>query len=548
MRIFAANQFISDLNESSSEKGLYGAWVATSDFYKNLLRFGTFDEYNFFILPEDKKKHLLSKSLIPYANNKKIKFKKITHLPAFLRDTDNFIFFTCSPSLFYIANLRSLHAKKYFPICGLTHTISYARLISRDFFYNIVSDLEAFDSIICTSKSVLESLRQIHQLIRKDFSRKFCVNLKFKARLDQLPLGVNSQDYNQNNKNASRKRLGLPGKKIIIIYFGRLSISDKADLYPLLFTFRNLLKENKNILLVLAGKNFPGRYTEKVKKIAREMEISKYMRFFINPSHNEKCLLYSASDIYVSPVDNPQESFGLTVLEAMAAGLPLVVSNWGGYKDIAKHTKTGFLIPTFWADCNRQTADYTYLFDSYSSIESFALGQSVCVDIGKMTEYLNLLIKNKDLRSKMGSNAREYVFKNYDWSVVIPKYERLWDELIDETKAYKKSPKREPLFYPKYFECFKHYSSHILNKRTHIIITEEGIQLLKTREFPAGIPSLGLIAPKIVLLILFYLKERQGSSLEKIKDHINEFFKEMSWDRINYHIMWMLKYYLTELA
>jgi len=548
VRIFASNQFITDLKESSREKGLYGAWVATNDFYKNLLRFGSFDEYNFFILPENKQKRPLSKSLIPYVNNKKVKFKKVTQLPVFLSETDNFIFFTCSPLLSCIADLRSLHAKKYFPICGLTHTVSYAHLISHDFFYNIVSDLKAFDSIICTSRSVLESLRRIYKLIREDFSRKFSINLRFKARLDQLPLGVNNNDYNQNNKNESRKRLRLPGKKIIILYFGRLSISDKADLYPLLFSFKNLLKENKNILLVLAGKNFPDRYyIEKVKKMATNMGIFKSTRFFINPSQNEKSLLYFASDIYVSPADNPQESFGLTVLEAMAAGLPVVISDWGGYKDIAKHNKIGFLIPTFWADCNRQTADYTYLFAGYVGAENLTLGQSVCVDIQKMTEYLNLLIRYKDLRSKLGSNARECVLKNYDWSVVIPKYERLWDKLIDEARRCKKSPKREPIFYPKYFECFSHYPSYVLAKETSVAITEEGINLLKTKRFPSGIPSFDFIMPQAVLLILFYLKERHYSSIREISHHIKKFFKEIGLDKISYHIMWMLKNYFIKV-
>ncbi len=548
MRILAANQFIENFKESSSRTGLYGAWVATSDFYKNLIKFGRFDEYHFFILPEDDKKHHFRKKLIPYLNDKRIKFKKVTHLPLFLKDAENLIFFTSSPGIFDIANLRSIHARKYFPICGQTHTISYGDMLNSVFFQNMISDLRFFDSIVCTSRSVLESVKRMHRLIRQSVFNKMSIKINYKARLDCLPLGINTEDYMKNNKVESRRELKLPAKKIIILYFGRFSIFDKADLYPLLFSFKDLLSKNKNVLLMLAGKNFQGNYGGKLKKIANDLGISNNVNFFFNPSRREKYLLYTASDIFVSPSDNLQESFGLTVLEAMAAGLPTVVSDWDGYKDIVVHNRTGFRVPTYWIKCDREISNSLYLFDNNISIEQLSLGQSVCIDTKKMIEYLSLLIKRKDLRLRFGDNARERVLKCYDWSVVIPEYEILWDTLIEKAKFHKALAKGLPIFYPRYFELFSHYPSRILNKQTHITITEEGIQLLKTRKFPAGIPSLSLIAPNIVLLILFYLKERQGSSLQKIKDHINESFKQISSEGINYHVMWMLKYYLTKLA
>ena len=53
-----------------------------------------------------------------------------------------------------------------------------------------------------------------------------------------------------------------------------------------------------------------------------------------------------ASDIFVSLADNIQETFGLSVIEAMASSLPLVVSDWNGYKDLVNHGFNGFRIPT----------------------------------------------------------------------------------------------------------------------------------------------------------------------------------------------------------
>ena len=50
----------------------------------------------------------------------------------------------------------------------------------------------------------------------------------------------------------------------------------------------------------------------------------------------------AAADIAVFLVDNPQETFGLAVVEAMAAGLPLVVSDWNGYRDLVRDGMDGF--------------------------------------------------------------------------------------------------------------------------------------------------------------------------------------------------------------
>jgi hypothetical protein len=131
---------------------------------------------------------------------------------------------------------------------------------------------------------------------------------------------------------------------------------------------------------------------------------------------------------------------------------------------------------------------------------------------------------------------------------MIPKYETLWETLIKQAEACKASPKQKPVFYPNYFSCFKHYPSSILNERTLISLTEEGMRFMKTRKLTAGIASSNLIVPQVVFLTLFYLKERKNSNIGKIGSYIRELFKEVSSDNINYHVMWMLKYNFVEVV
>lgn len=67
--------------------------------------------------------------------------------------------------------------------------------------------------------------------------------------------------------------------------------------------------------------------------------------------------IWHAADIFTSPADNIQETFGLTLVQAMACGLPVVASDWNGYRDIIADGETGYLIPTYMV--KHATADST---------------------------------------------------------------------------------------------------------------------------------------------------------------------------------------------
>ena len=54
----------------------------------------------------------------------------------------------------------------------------------------------------------------------------------------------------------------------------------------------------------------------------------------------------SVRDIFCSLSDNIQETFGITPIEAMSAGLPVVVSDWDGYRDTVRDGIDGFRVPT----------------------------------------------------------------------------------------------------------------------------------------------------------------------------------------------------------
>ena len=97
-----------DLKESSGALGLYGAWVATNDFYKNLLKFGRFDEYHFFADPNNRntqKGFLRQKG--PFFSDGRVKIRMTVELFSFLRNAKDMIFFVSTPAIFNMAHLRN---------------------------------------------------------------------------------------------------------------------------------------------------------------------------------------------------------------------------------------------------------------------------------------------------------------------------------------------------------------------------------------------------------------------------------------------------------
>src|SRR3712207_4103619 len=59
--------------------------------------------------------------------------------------------------------------------------------------------------------------------------------------------------------------------------------------------------------------------------------------------------IWSAADFFAALVDNIQETFGLAPVEAMAAELPVVATDWDGFRDTVRHGVDGFLVPTLMA-------------------------------------------------------------------------------------------------------------------------------------------------------------------------------------------------------
>jgi len=173
--------------------------------------------------------------------------------------------------------------------------------------------------------------------------------------------------------------------------------------------------------------------------------------------------------------DNIRETFGISPIEAMAAGLPLVASDWDGYKDLMRHGIVEFRVPTIMprAEFSDDLAlRHALELDTYDMYIGHACSLTV-VDVEATKAAFTALFENEELRRKMGEAGQARAREVYDWSCIIPQYEDLWAQLNEErnrsaggapTKA--SWPAR-----PDPFAAFETYPTHILSEATELEAT-----------------------------------------------------------------------------
>jgi hypothetical protein len=362
---------------------------------------------------------------------------------------------------------------------------------------------------------------------------------------------VDTQRFSPRDQTIARNELDLPPDRQIVLCAGRLRMQDKMDLTPLLLAFERTRRTVRQPpLFVLAGSN-PSEYGEQILVQAAQLGLRDDVRaFFDLPT---ACLpsLYSACDVFVSPVDAPSESFGLTIVEAMACGRAVVASDWDGYKELIVHGETGFRIRTDWTDCLGEL-NLIAPFLRWDH-EHLHVGQSVSVDVGQLANYLSLLLENQELREEMGRRGRARVKTLYDWSVIIPQWEALWGELTVVAKCIERQVSdRLDYLQPNYFQHFSHYASRIIDDGTPVQLTSRGKEVLAGKAPLFLHPwAQGFLHPQFLKACLSVLKPtrwlKEGIPVGDVLRLVCKTHR-LSRDRAMMHLMWLAKYDLASFG
>jgi D-inositol-3-phosphate glycosyltransferase len=535
-----------------NETPIQGATVATKTFLRALISHAKLDKYLLFAAPNHVEpiKKAIQAGRNSWAVGDRVKVASFLDLVRWF-DTYkingwlDLEFNFEAPSL-----LRRRLSSRLFPITVTHHSISYQRLLRNDFIPMVLAESYPFDSIVCTSRSARTAIETILDRTSTEVNRELRVDARFRGRLEVIPFGIDTDRFRPRPKELARSQLGLARELFIILYHGRLSPVDKADLIPLMRVYRELVTSNPklSLLLVIAGGQ-AGHYRDSLACYVRESHLNRHVKFIVKPE--DPAVIYSAADLFVSPVDNIQESFGLTVVEAMACGLPQVVSDWDGYRDTVIDGQTGFLIPTYWMRCDSDICEAAPLFGPSAIHDHAALAQSVAVDLRVYRERLQQLITNHDLRVEMGRRSRERAVSVFAWEIVMRQYQRLWAEMEATAATSNRSPRSyASSVHPHYYEAFGHNASHEISLATPLRITDAGTRPGSILMQPYQLAyNLKLLDQQLLEVILraVRLKETNISEIAMTLHGLTEYSTYHS-DFVYRHVMWLMKYGLIEIV
>lgn len=376
---------------------------------------------------------------------------------------------------------RTLNSRAY-SICGVTHTTATERVM--DAMGSLLIDpVQSWDAIVCTSVAVKKTFKRVLHEYADYLEERIGLRPDMPVQLPIIPLGVDCEQYFTDKEHLDRthwrNKLEISNDDIVILYMGRLSFNAKAHPLPMFLALEEVVrKTQKNIVLILTGWFDPPASEEIWKQDVNKFCPSVKVIFLDGRQADVRREIWSAADIFTSLSDNIQETFGLTPVEAMAAGLPLVVTDWDGYRDTVRHGIDGFRVPVtmpepgMGEDLAIRFANHVDNYGRYCGTVS----QMTSVDIHGCIVAFTRLVEDQELRQRMGNAGRQRALTEYDWSNVVRQYQELWKELEQrrlrdvETVPRRKGKPAMPLRIDP-FTLFQEYpSSHIKDDSTVVLL------------------------------------------------------------------------------
>ncbi|HLZ77162.1 glycosyltransferase family 4 protein [Phenylobacterium sp.] len=395
------------------------------------------------------------------------------------------VIYLADPTLAIYARLRQRIGPAKHSLCGVTHTLATAGTLE-GISEMLTEAVMPWDALVCTSTAALQV---VHGTLgaRADFLRwrfgpqaRLCF-----PQLPVIPLGVHCCDFTftADDKAAARRALGIAEDEVAVLYVGRLLFAGKSHPYPA-FTALQAAAERtgKKVVGILCGRAPNDALEQAYLEGAASYGPDVRVLHVDSRADETRRNAWAAGDIFISLSDGIQETFGLTPVEAMAAGLPVVVTDWNGYKDTVRDGVDGFRIDTWAPEANAAGVAYALRqeikildFDNYT----WAVAAATSVDIKQLSDRLTDLVAEPDLRRRMGEAGYARARELYDWPLVYKQYQALWGELNgrrvaaasneDETAWVRAAPKI-PSSRLDPFDQFGHYPTHLIGARTRVAL------------------------------------------------------------------------------
>ena len=185
------------------------------------------------------------------------------------------------------------------------------------------------------------------------------------AKLEIFPRGLDTELFHPTRRDpAFFEKFGSTNGQVRLLYVGR--VSREKDLDLLADAYRRLRKEGLPIQLCVVGH---GPYSKEFSDALPEALFTGYLK------GEELAGAYASADIFVFP--STTDTFGNVIIEAQASGIPVIVSDSGGPKELVENNRNGLITKSH--------------------------------DVEDLTRAIRELVANPERRKQMGSLARESV-------------------------------------------------------------------------------------------------------------------------------------------
>ena len=231
------------------------------------------------------------------------------------------------------------------------------------------------------------------------------------ARITIVPCGFDPAEFGPVDQGKARRRLGLDPDEPVILQLGRIVRRKGIDT---VIEGLGRLRRDHGVharLLVVGGSDRVAD-RERDREFARLMDLAETegvtdrVTFIGRRDRAELADYYGAADVFVS---TPwYEPFGITPLEAMACGTPVVGSDVGGIKYTVRDGKTGFLVPPR--------------------------------DPDALADRLARLLSDEQLRGAFAQNGITHVRRAFTWQHVARALSDVYDDVLAERRSERATP------------------------------------------------------------------------------------------------------------
>ena len=237
--------------------------------------------------------------------------------------------------------------------------------------------------------------------------------------------GVDTEIFRPRERRGElRRKWGVPEDKFMFLFVGA-NMGERKCIPHLMLTFKHFLEKHPDSILYLftnlalwpSGYDIMG-FAEELG-IQNKVMMPRFNTILDSVEDEELAELYGCADTTINA--SLGEGFGLSVLESMACGIPVIATDNSSMTELV--SGHGWLVNTVPEETWIDVPCWVPTVQKFNP-----------PDLNSLLKCMEGAYQNPDLREKYGKEGREFAVKNYDWGQIMPQ----WSALLEELKEARK--------------------------------------------------------------------------------------------------------------